>query len=166
VTNTGKTTGKEIVQVYVHDVKSTFARPEKELKAFTKVELKPNQKKTITFTLDREAFWHFDTLKNTWNTESGEYEVWVGASSRDVREKRSVMLEPEPRASRLHTGLSIQTLLADPAGESVLKKYAGGFPMDTGMIGEMTLEQIASSYPNVVSQEMLAEIEKDLAKIP
>jgi beta-glucosidase len=165
VTNTGKTTGKEIVQVYVHDVKSTFARPEKELKAFAKVELKPNQKKTVTFTLNREAFWHFDTLKNTWNTESGEYEVWIGASSRDVREKRSVMLEPEPRASRLHTGLSIQTLLADPAGESVLKKYAGGFPMDTGMIGEMTLEQIASSYPNVVSQEMLAEIEKDLAKI-
>jgi beta-glucosidase len=50
VTNTGKVAGKEIVQLYVRDVKSTFARPEKELKAFEKVELKPKQTKTLTFT--------------------------------------------------------------------------------------------------------------------
>ena len=48
VTNTGKVKGKEVIQLYVRDVKSTFARPEKELKAFDKVELKPGQKKTIT----------------------------------------------------------------------------------------------------------------------
>jgi beta-glucosidase len=96
VTNTGKVTGKEIVQVYVRDVNSSFARPEKELKAFAKVELKPGQKKTVTFTLDREAFWFFDVLKNKWNTESGEFEILVGASSRDIREKRSIMLKPEP----------------------------------------------------------------------
>ncbi|MEP6896580.1 MAG: fibronectin type III-like domain-contianing protein, partial [Chloroflexota bacterium] len=115
----------------------------------------------------REAFWHFDTKKNAWNTEPGEYEVWVGASSRDVREKRSVMLEPEPRDTRLHTGLAIKTLIADPDGRAVLLKYAGGSPLiDMGMAGEMTLEQIASSYPSVVSQGSLIEIEKDLAKIP
>jgi len=98
VTNTGKVAGREVVQLYVHDVKSTFARPEKELKAFEKIELKSKQTKTVTFTLDREAFWHFDMLKNAWNTESGEFEVWVGASSRDIREKRNFILEPEPRA--------------------------------------------------------------------
>src|SRR5262245_50760157 len=87
VTNTSKVTGKEIVQVYVRDVKSTFARPEKELKAFAKVELKPKQTKTVSFTLDREAFWYFDAGKNEWTTEPGEFEVWVGASSRDIREK-------------------------------------------------------------------------------
>jgi beta-glucosidase len=97
VTNTGKIAGQEIVQLYVRDVKSTFARPEKELKGFVKVELKPKQTKTVKFTLDREAFWYFDTLKNAWNTEPGEFEVWVGASSRDIREKRNVILEPEPR---------------------------------------------------------------------
>ncbi|MBL8063704.1 MAG: glycoside hydrolase family 3 C-terminal domain-containing protein [Anaerolineales bacterium] len=93
VTNVGKVTGKEVVQLYVRDVKSTVVRPEKELKAFAKVELKPGQKKTITFTLDREAFWYFDTLKNAWDTESGEFEILVGASSRDLREKRSVILK-------------------------------------------------------------------------
>jgi len=93
VTNTGKVTGKEIVQLYVHDVKSTFARPEKELKAFDKIELKPGQKKTVTFTLDREAFWYFDTATNKWEVESGEFEILVGASSRDLRVNDKVTIE-------------------------------------------------------------------------
>ncbi len=93
VTNTGKVKGKEVVQLYVGDVQSTFARPEKELKAFDKVELKPGQKKTVTFTLDREAFWYFDTATNTWATESGEFEILIGASSRDIRLSDKVVLE-------------------------------------------------------------------------
>jgi beta-glucosidase len=87
ITNTGKVAGKEIVQLYVHDVKSTFARPEKELKAFEKIELKPKQTKTVTFVLDREAFWYFNDAKNTWDTEAGEFEILVGASSRDIRSR-------------------------------------------------------------------------------
>jgi beta-glucosidase len=167
VTNTGKVTGKEVVQLYVRDVKSTFARPEKELKAFAKIELKPKQTKTITFTLDREAFWYFDSVKNAWSTESGEFEILVGATSRDIREKRSVVLEPEPRASRLHTGLTINALLDDPDGRAILSKHIGGFLLmeDMKMAGELTLEQVAANHPNFVSQETLAMIEKDLEKI-
>lgn len=95
VTNTGKVTGKEVAQVYVRDVKATFARPEKELKAFAKVELKPKQTKTLTFTLNREAFWYFDTRKNTWNTEAGEFEILIGGSSRDIKLKQTIVIEPE-----------------------------------------------------------------------
>lgn len=167
VTNTGKVAGKEIVQLYVRDVKSTFARPDKELKGFEKIELKHKQTKTVTFTLDREAFWYFDTLTNAWSTEAGEFEILVGGSSRDVSEKRSVILEPEPRASRLHVGLTIAALMADPDGHAILSKYAGGFLLMTDMSGavDMTLEQISSNHPNFVSQELLAKIDKDLAKI-
>ena len=167
LTNIGKVAGKEIAQLYVRDVKSTFARPEKELKAFAKVELKPKQTKTVTFTLDREAFWYFDVVKNVWSTEPGEFEILVGASSRDIRERRSVILEPEPRASRLHTGLTINALLADPNGRAILSKYAGGFLLmeDMKTAGELTLEQVAANNPNFVSQETLVKIEKDLAKI-
>ena len=167
VTNTGKVAGKEIVQLYVRDVKSTFARPEKELKAFEKVELKPKQTKTVTFILDREAFWYFDIVKNSWNIESGEFEILVGASSRDVREKRSVILEPEPRASRFHTGLTVKTLLENPDTRAVITKYAGGFLLmeDMSMAADMTIEQVALNHPNFVSQELLKAIGKDLAKI-
>lgn len=167
VTNTGKVAGKEIVQLYVRDVQSTFARPEKELKGFAKVELNPRQTKTVTFTLDREAFWYFDTARNAWTVEPGEFEILIGASSRDIRLTGSVTLLPEPRASRLHTGLTIKTLLSDPAGRAVVSKHAGGFLLmeDMSMAGDMSLEQVAANHPNFVSKEMLANIEKELAGI-
>jgi beta-glucosidase len=167
VTNKGRVAGKEIVQLYVRDVKSTFARPEKELKAFAKVEIKPGKTKTITFTLDREAFWYFDVVKNGWSLEAGEFEILVGASSRDIKEKRSVILEPEPRGSRLHTGLTLSTLMADPEGHAVISKHAGGFLLmaDMRSSAELTLEQIASNHPNFISQKLLAKIDKELAKI-
>ena len=167
VTNTGKLTGKEIVQLYVRDVEATFARPEKELKAFEKIELKPKQTKTVTFTLDREAFWHFDSTRNAWTTEAGEFEILIGTSSREVREKRSVILEPAPRASRLHTGLTVDTLLGDPDGRAIVSKYVGGFLLmeDMRMAGGHTLEQVASRHPNFVPQETLEKIERELAQI-
>lgn len=167
VTNTGKVTGKEIVQLYVRDIKSTFARPEKELKAFAKVEVKPGKKKTVTFTLDREAFWYFDVAQNGWSTEPGEFEFLIGSSSRDIRLSGLVMLKLEPRSARLHTGLTLQSLLDDPDGRAVVSKYAGGFLLMADMAGaaDMTLEQIASNHPNFVSQELLAQVNHDLAKI-
>ena len=72
--------------------------PEKELKAFTKVELAPKQTRTVTFTLDREAFWYFDVTRNTWATEPGDFEILVGASSRDIRLREGFTLCP--RAAR------------------------------------------------------------------
>jgi beta-glucosidase len=165
VTNTGKVSGKEVVQLYVRDVQSTFARPEKELKAFEKVELKPNETRTVTFKLNREAFWYFDIIKNSWSTEPGDFEILVGASSRDIRLNGTVTLEAEKRESRLHAGLTIKTLFDDPDGHAVLSKYLGGFLLmaDMSMAHDMTLEQVAQHHPGFVPQEMVEKIEKELA---
>ncbi|HEX9387044.1 MAG TPA: fibronectin type III-like domain-contianing protein, partial [Anaerolineales bacterium] len=167
ITNTGSVAGKEVVQLYVRDVKSTVARPEKELKAFTKVELEPGQTKTLTFTLDREALWYFNVVKNTWATEPGDFEILVGSSSRDIRLTETFTLAPEPRASRLHTGLPIQKLLDDPDGRAVLSRHIGGFLLmaDMSMAKDMTLEQVASNHPTFVSASLLAQIGEDLAKV-
>ena len=167
VTNTGKVAGKEVIQLYVRDVKATVARPEKELKAFVKVELAPKQTKTIRITLDREAFWYFDVARNGWATEPGEFEILVGSSSRDIRLKESFTLVPAPRASRLHTGLTVQQLLDDPDGRAILSKHIGGFLLmaDMSMAEGMTLEQIASNHPTFVSASLLAQIGEDLAKV-
>ena len=167
VTNTGKVAGKETVQLYVRDVESTFARPEKELKAFAKIELKPKQKKTLTFTLDREAFWYFNSAGNRWAVEPGEFEILIGSSSRDIRASAKVVLEPEPRGSRFHAGLPIKSLLNDPHSRAVVTKYIGGFLLmpDMSMAGDMTLEQVSANHPNFVPPETLAKIENDLAKI-
>jgi beta-glucosidase len=144
-----------------------MARPPKELKAFAKVELAPGQKKTITFTLDREAFWFFDVTRNTWATEAGEFEILLGASSRDIRLRESFTLIPEPRTSRLHTGLTVRTLLDDPGGRAVISRHIGGFLLmaDMSMAMDMTLEQIATNHPTFVSPALLARIEEDLAKV-
>jgi beta-glucosidase len=167
VTNTGKVAGKEVIQLYVRDVESSMARPEKELKAFAKVELAPKQTRTLTFTLDREAFWYFDVTRNTWMVEPGDFEILAGSSSRDIRLSESFMILPEPRATRLHTGLKIQKLLDDPDGRAILANHIGGFLLmaDMSMAMDMTLEQVAVNHPTFVSQQLLATINEELSKI-
>jgi hypothetical protein len=78
-----------------------------------------------------------------------------------------VVLEPEPRSSRLHTGLTIKTLLNDPDGRVVVTKFIGGFLLmaDMSMAADMTLEQVSANHPNFVPREMLAQIETELQRI-
>ncbi|HET8912550.1 MAG TPA: glycoside hydrolase family 3 C-terminal domain-containing protein [Ktedonobacteraceae bacterium] len=92
ITNTGKRAGKEIVQVYIRDKEASLHRPEKELKAFSKVELEPGERKTVTLLLDREALGYYDDLAHTWIAEAGEFELLIGASAQDIREKTSFTL--------------------------------------------------------------------------
>jgi beta-glucosidase len=85
VRNTGTRAGAEVVQLYVRDVESSLPRPEKELKAFGRVSLRPGEAHTLTFTLDRSALAFFEPAKGEWVAEPGTFEVLVGASSRDIR---------------------------------------------------------------------------------
>ena len=85
VINTGSRTGSEIVQAYVRDPKSRLPRPEKELKAFTKVELDPGEGRTIKLYLDKHAVGYYDTSIDMWIAEEGVFEVLIGSSSQDIR---------------------------------------------------------------------------------
>jgi len=93
ITNTGKVTGKEIVQVYVHDKKSTLIRPQKELKGFAKVALDPDQTKTVSIQLDFSSFAYYHPDHDRWITESGEFEILVGSSSRNIQSRLDLTLE-------------------------------------------------------------------------
>lgn len=92
ITNTGGYEGAEVVQVYVRDIASKEARPLKELKGFQKVFLRPGETKHVSVTLDRDAFQYFSEKKSDWVFESGEFEIWVGASSKDIRLKTKVKM--------------------------------------------------------------------------
>jgi len=85
VKNTGRMNGKEVVQLYIADLESSLPRPVKELKGFSKVDLKAGQSKTVTFTLDGRSLAYYDPVKRDWVAEPGEFEVLVGSSSRDIR---------------------------------------------------------------------------------
>ncbi|HTM92250.1 MAG TPA: glycoside hydrolase family 3 C-terminal domain-containing protein [Flavisolibacter sp.] len=90
--NSGKMAGADVAQVYVHQQKSSLARPQKELKGFQKVFLKPGESKTITITLDESAFQYFNDNINKWVSEKGAYDILVGNSSRNISLTASVRL--------------------------------------------------------------------------
>lgn len=87
VKNTGSREGKEIVQLYIRDRKSSLPRPEKELKGFEKVSLSAGEEKEITFTVDKQALSFYDDRKGVWVAEAGEFEVLIGASASDIKDK-------------------------------------------------------------------------------
>jgi beta-glucosidase len=85
VTNTGAVAGFETVQIYIRDEKSALPRPEKELAAFEKVFLEPEETKHITVPLDKYAVGYYDPAKSAWIAEEGSFKVLVGASAADIR---------------------------------------------------------------------------------
>jgi beta-glucosidase len=85
VKNTGPVAGKETVQLYVRDVEASVFRPDKELKGFLKISLEPGEERRVRFELDQRAFAFYDTNSGGWRVEPGEFEVLIGASSRDIR---------------------------------------------------------------------------------
>ena len=85
VKNTGLVAGKEVVQLYVRDTQTTVFRPDKELKGFAKVDLQPGEEKEVRITLGRRAFAFYDMGSKDWVVEAGDFEILVGASSRDIR---------------------------------------------------------------------------------
>jgi len=93
VKNTGAIKGKEIIQLYVKDLKSSEMRPEKELKAFQKIELNAGEEKIVTFTIDKSALQFYSDVKKEWVAEPGKFSLLVGASSRDIKGKVDVELE-------------------------------------------------------------------------
>lgn len=97
VQNTGKSAGKEVVQLYVAAPDAAGCnRPEKELKAFAKTaELKPGEKTTVTMKVNAADLAWFDETSSSWVVDAGTYHFLIGASSRDVK----ATLEVEVAAS-------------------------------------------------------------------
>jgi beta-glucosidase len=124
ITNTGKMTGKEIVQVYVHDHKSKLVRPPKELKGFAKVELQPGETKTATVSLDFRAFAYYHPAYKQWITEDGEFDVLIGASSTDIRQTKTVTLHSTLELPCiLNRESTLREWAEDPRGMSVLASF-------------------------------------------
>jgi beta-glucosidase len=87
VKNSGVVKGKEVVQLYVNDQKSSELRPEKELKAFQKIELNAGEEKIVSFTIDKTALQFYSDVKKEWTAEAGKFTLLIGASSRDIKGK-------------------------------------------------------------------------------
>ncbi|KAA5824787.1 hypothetical protein FPF71_08890 [Algibacter amylolyticus] len=93
VTNTGSTNGSEVVQIYVGDLQSSVIRPNKELKAFDKIKLAPNESKAFSFNLTNEAFSFWDVQTHDWKIEEGKFILSVGTSSRQITNQEIISLD-------------------------------------------------------------------------
>lgn len=91
VTNTGARAGAEVVQIYVGQPQSPVPRPVRELKGFAKVKLAPGERKTVEFTLSREAFAYFHPERKQWTVDAGKFVIEAAASAGDVRQSISVV---------------------------------------------------------------------------
>jgi beta-glucosidase len=90
VKNTGRRGGDEVVQLYVKHLDSAVQRPLKELKAFTRIHLAPQEEKTVTLSLpaSRLAYWNAET--DRWVIEKDRVEIIVGGSSTDARLTKTI----------------------------------------------------------------------------
>jgi beta-glucosidase len=93
VKNVGRVPGKEVIQLYVHEQKPAVVRPEKELKAFAKVALDPAEEKTVTFKLSKRDFAYYDAALQDWSVCSGNFDILVGGSSRDLPLKQTIEIQ-------------------------------------------------------------------------
>ncbi len=93
IKNTGSRYGAEVVQLYASDPVCSVLRPEKELKGFDKISLKPGETRTIEMHVKVADLAFYDESKNAWNTEAGEYILQLGNSSRTIFQKVKISVK-------------------------------------------------------------------------
>ena len=93
VKNTGAVAGKEVVQLYIGDDKSSVVRPLKELKHFQKIALNPGEEQTVTFIVSADDLKYYDEASKDWKAEAGKFKAYIGSSSADIRTVVPFVLE-------------------------------------------------------------------------
>ena len=146
IKNTGSVEGKEVVQLYVSDKTGVEVRPEKELKGFDKVNLKPGESKEVTFMLDRRsfAFWNIDI--DDWYAPSGKYIISIGASSRDIRATAEVdVTSTSKKAFTITPQTTMGDMLRNREMAAIIKPE---FDLAChAVIGDLSDEEFAKLFP-------------------
>ncbi len=94
ITNTGKVAGAETAQLYVRDTQSAVARPEKELKGFSKLTLQPGEHRIVRIRLTSKVFAYWDVVTHGWKAEPHDYTILVGSASNAIKLEGKVSLQP------------------------------------------------------------------------
>ena len=164
LTNTGKRVGKEVVQLYVVDTESTLQRPVKELKAFDKIELAPGESKQVSFVLSVRDFSYYSKQYDRWLAESGEFEILVGSSSRDMRLNGSLTLTSTEELNYKMTEFSffaelwsnpqLKPLLIDFMPKWIKAMTPEGKPVEEAKIEDFLQQQPLIKFPYFTGGEV------------
>ena len=93
VTNLSDIPAKETVQLYISDLISTVERPNKELKGLVKVAHEPGESTCVSMKLNYRSFAFYSTAIGDWHVENGDFNILIGASSRDIRLQKRIRIE-------------------------------------------------------------------------
>jgi len=93
IKNNSSVLGSEVVQLYIRDLKSTFIRPYKELKSFHKIKLAPGKSESVDFSISESDLQFYNDIDNKFEAENGEFEVLIGSSSNNIRQKIKFKLQ-------------------------------------------------------------------------
>lgn len=119
VRNNGAISGREVVQVYLRAPGKSMHKPTKELKAFAKTKLlAPGEIEQVNIPLDPSALASFDSQTNAWEVEAGQYELYVGSSSQDIRAKAMFNVPKAFTVQRVKKLLAPRTELAEWRGSN------------------------------------------------
>ena len=150
VSNTGDRAGAEIVQLYVADLESSVPRPVRELKGFVKINLAPRESREVEFRLTERDFAFWSERLHRWAVESGEFEITVGSSSRDLAAGKPVKLTAPSIAGPLAKDSTLQEWLDDPRGRRLLEadpRVSGVLqqvdPQMLQLVGQMPMSALA-----------------------
>ena len=112
VKNSGKVPGKEVVQLYLAAPDLEIEKPVQELKGFSKTRLlQPGESQQMSFELDARSLTSFRSGISAWVADRGDYEVRIGASSKDIRMKASFNLPKDLVVEKVHNVLYPNSLL-------------------------------------------------------
>ncbi|MFC8845890.1 MULTISPECIES: glycoside hydrolase family 3 C-terminal domain-containing protein [unclassified Micromonospora] len=146
VTNTGDRAGFEVVQVYVTARHSSVYRPPQELKAFVKVWLEPGETVAARVTLTARDLSYWDTAHRRWVIESGDVEIRVGASSRDIRATATVAVAGEdltrPVTVESLAGQWLAHPVLGPRLDTALRTRPDASGLGAMLVGEQANEMI------------------------
>jgi beta-glucosidase len=81
VENTGRRTGEEVAQLYIHQRSGSASRPVRELKGFERIVLAPGEKKTVRFTLGKQELTYWSAASKSWVQDPATFDVWAGGDS-------------------------------------------------------------------------------------
>lgn len=114
VKNSGKTAGKEVIQLYLSAPSKNIDKPSSELKAFAKTKLlQPGESQTITLTINPKDLASFVTAKNAWIAEEGTYKVAIGTSSLNIKQTANFLLAKELIVEKTNSSFAADTKFSD-----------------------------------------------------
>lgn len=169
VTNTGDRPGREVVQAYAALPGSRVGRPVRWLAGFTSVMLEPGRGQTVEIPIDQTDLAYWGTEAERWVLEPGEYEVSVGASSRDIRLTATVALDGDEPTRPFTRESTLGELLADPvASQTILAVLGSVSPFGAAdsalgsdllrMLGSVPIGRMVGFSAGKVTREQLDEL--------